>query len=861
MDNSLPLLESPNNEIHPELSAAKLLEVIMDNIPQSIFWKDRESNYIYCNRNFAQDAGVETPSDIFGKSDYDLVWKPEEADFFREVDQRVMNRDQPELNFIEPQFQADNKQAWLLTNKVPLHDETGQVVGVLGTYDDITNRIEAEAALEASQRMLRLVIDNIPQAVFWKDINSVYLGCNQAFAFDAGVQSPSEIIGKSDYDLAWTAMQASAFVEDDKRVMVGNQPEYHILERQKQADGKLAWLDTNKIPLRDPDGNVVGLLGTYEDISERILAQRALQEARDRLEIRVKERTVELSEANVELKQQIIVRQQAEDALHRREVILEALTFTSHRLLTPRGLDNALPEVLAQLGQALGYSRAYILQNKANDSSEPSATCHSIWAKDDHPPQFPNFSYVDSGLQKWAQDFEKNQPIYGRFYTISAQAFLDAQEIKSLAWLPIMSEGVWWGVLGFDDCRKERECIPAEIEALKSAANALGAAFAQQRSRNAEREQRTLAEALRDTAALLNSTLNLDEVLDRILSEISKVVAHDAATLILVEAEGYRVTRYRADAKTGSDVESIAGYPVTNFPNLRQMTEEKRPLIIPDTQQAKTWISRTGSEWVRSYLGSPIQSEGEVIGFINLNSATPGFFTELHAERLQAFTDQAATAIQNARLYQQAQILAALEERQRLARDLHDAVSQTLWTANLIADVLPVLYAENPIDGQQSLQKLRSLTGGALAEMRMLLLELRPTALADSNLHDLLTQLAEATMSRKKIEITLTTEGACQLDPDTQVGIYRIAQETLNNVAKHARATQVTMHLRCDQDGLQLRIHDNGRGFDPENIPTERLGVGIMRERAENIGASLEIDSQSGEGTLVQVRWQKRKHD
>jgi GAF domain-containing protein len=113
---------------------------------------------------------------------------------------------------------------------------------------------------------------------------------------------------------------------------------------------------------------------------------------------------------------------------------------------------------------------------------------------------------------------------------------------------------------------------------------------------------------------------------------------------------------------------------------------------------------------VRAYLGAPIQLEGEVIGFIHLNSAHPGFFSSTHAERLEAFTDQAAIAIQNARLYEQAQALAALEERQRLARDLHDAVSQTLWTASITADVLPELWKKDRAEGERSLERLRRLT-------------------------------------------------------------------------------------------------------------------------------------------------------
>ncbi len=149
--------------------------------------------------------------------------------------------------------------------------------------------------------------------------------------------------------------------------------------------------------------------------------------------------------------------------------------------------------------------------------------------------------------------------------------------------------------------------------------------------------------------------------------------------------------------------------------------------------------------------------------------------------------------MENARLYEQAQALAALEERQRLARDLHDAVSQTLFSASLIAEVLPRLWERNPAEGQRSLAELHQLTRGALAEMRTLLLELRPAALLEVGLADLLRQLAEAVTGRSRVPIDLSLDKPYPLPPDVQVNLYRIAQEALSNVAKHSGASRATV--------------------------------------------------------------------
>jgi two-component system nitrate/nitrite sensor histidine kinase NarX len=198
-------------------------------------------------------------------------------------------------------------------------------------------------------------------------------------------------------------------------------------------------------------------------------------------------------------------------------------------------------------------------------------------------------------------------------------------------------------------------------------------------------------------------------------------------------------------------------------------------------------------------------------------------------------------------------------ERSRLARDLHDSVTQTLFSASLIAEVLPRLWERKHSEGQQRLEELRQLTKGALAEMRTLLLELRPSRLIQVELGELLGQLTEAVTGRARIPIDLNIQGACTLAPEVRVAFYRIAQEALNNVAKHARASQVSVSLDCQPHQAELVIQDNGRGFAWEGIKPNNLGLKIMQERAEAIEATLEVNSQPGQGTQVSVRWEEQR--
>jgi PAS domain S-box-containing protein len=209
----------------------------------------------------------------------------------------------------------------------------------------------------------------------------------------------------------------------------------------------------------------------------------------------------------------------------------------------------------------------------------------------------------------------------------------------------------------------------------------------------------------------------------------------------------------------------------------------------------------------------------------------------------------------NERLQQKAAQDAVAAERSRLARELHDAVTQTLFSATLIADVLPELWEINMVEGKRRLAELHQLTRGALAEMRALLVELRPNALIEIPLPTLLRQLTEAVIGRARIQIQLSVEGQRKLPGEVQVGLYRITQEALNNVVKHSQATQAMVTLRLG-DSVRLTVADNGAGFDPSTITADHLGLKIMRERADAIGAHISIYSEPGEGAQISVTWQ-----
>jgi len=260
-------------------------------------------------------------------------------------------------------------------------------------------------------------------------------------------------------------------------------------------------------------------------------------------------------------------------------------------------------------------------------------------------------------------------------------------------------------------------------------------------------------------------------------------------------------------------------------------------------------------EGVQSWMWVPLAIKSRIIGAVGVAHAERNYFTAHHADLALTVANQAAITMVNAELYEHAQTLAALQERQRLARNLHDAVNQSLFSAGLIAEVLPRLWERDPDAGRQSLEDLRRLTRGAQADMRLLLAELRPSTLTDAELSDLLRLLGNALTGRTNVPISVTVAGEGKLPADVQVALYRLCQEGLNNIAKHSGASRVDIQLQYETGGVELRIQDDGRGFDPEQTPPGHYGLSMMRERAAGVGATLSIISQPGHGTEIVIHW------
>jgi signal transduction histidine kinase len=466
---------------------------------------------------------------------------------------------------------------------------------------------------------------------------------------------------------------ADFFMEWDRRVAATGEPQVGVIEQLVAADGRKIWIETNKVPLRDLDGEVIGVLGTFSDVTDRLRTEEELQTTLEDLDARVQQRTAELSRANTSL---------------RREV-------------------------------------------------------------------------------------------------------------------------------------EDRVRLQAE-----------------------ERQQRAYAEALRDTASAMSKSLDLDEVCEQVLVGVERLISNDLTVLILVDADGnYELSTHRIGFEYDVPQPPVSRDTLTDLTVVDHMSRSLAPVILDSPPHA------VGE--ARSVLGASMRVGDQLVGYVFVESATPGFYSERHMDRLETVADQGAAAISNSRLAARASEMATAEARQQLARELHDEVSQTLWTAALTAESLG---RDVPTDSEiyHRVERLQRLTRGALAEMRSLLLELRPSELMNVQLEQLLAQLVTALECRRTLDVTVEVAPVL-LTAESRLAYYRIAQGALANVEQHAEAASLSVRL-SEGPPVELTISDDGSGFDPDDVPPGRLGLTIMKEWAESVGADLLVETGLEAGTTVRVR-------
>jgi PAS domain S-box-containing protein len=372
----------------------------------------------------------------------------------------------------------------------------------------------------------------------------------------------------------------------------------------------------------------------------------------------------------------------------------------------------------------------------------------------------------------------------------------------------------------------------------------------------AERRRAEQFRLINEVGHHIASILSVDETLRQTVHSIREAFGYDHVHVGLLEGdhvvfrdaagvygdEPNCVYCARLQLRVGRD--GVSGW----------VAERGEPYLVPDVTQEPRYLRAIPGS-VGSELVLPVKLKGQVIGILDVESSALNAFDETDVTVLQALASQLAVAIENARLYEQARQLAALEERQKLARELHDSVSQALYGIALGARTARTLLERDPSRLGEPLDYVLSLAEAGLTEMRALIFELRPESLENEGLLAALTKQAEALKVRHRLDVrTQFPPNEPDLPLNVKEALYRIAQEALHNIAKHARATRVDLALRPANGAWQLEVADDGVGFDPAGDFPGHLGLKSMRERAERLGGAAEFQSAPGQGTKLCVQ-------
>ena len=729
--------------------------------------------------------------------------------------------------------------------------------------------------------VLARLLEKLPYPVSYIDADLVYRQCNAAAAATIGL-TPDQIVGETVASLVGAESEVVALL---RGVLESGEPYTGTLEFAPPSPGQTSYYRAAYLPDIDDDGRTVGVLTNVTDVTELVQSEerfRAVQEnSLDRFTIL---KPFFDEQGKVVDFTYVYQNARAAETTGRSPRELAGLRMTEVFPDFPQSRFFAMYKHVVDTGQAREFEGQYQADGvddwfRATVTPIPDAIAIATQIVTEQ-------KRVEEALQRQAEMIELSfdaifvwqlggaieswnrgaEELYG-FSKAEALGRVSHDLLATIHERPwpqieaaLHEHDTWEGEVRHR-AKDGREVVVSSRLQLIRGDDGVERVMETNRDVTEHRLAEAERELLLEAAGALSGPVALADVLDTLARIILDIGGHTRVVISLWQEEPGRLTVARSRGQAALTEGMVVAIDDLS-PPARQAIEKHETLVI-DYDALEPERRGMGDRYTSHLaLDVPLLFGGRFVGLLATDD--PGErreFSNRQIRLIEGIAAHAAVVIENARVYQleiaTRMEQAAQEERSRLARDLHDSVTQALFAATLKAEALTLDDDSLSSQAYRVAEDVRRLNRGALAQMRTLLLELRGEPLEDVPVAQLLRHLVEAAEGRARVDVQLTMRGDAPLTPTLHVAVYRIVQEALNNVTRHAGASKAWVDLVMEPDALHLVVGDDGRGYEPSAFDPSHMGLRLMRERAEEVGAELSMVSELGRGTVVTLDWQR----
>lgn len=808
------------NEAQEALKASEMrFRTLTELLPVGVYLTDKDGKFLYTNQKWLEMAGL-SADEALGDGWANALHPADREKIIRIWQKAVKSRGKMGAEFRLQNLRGQISEVIGISNV--LNDEQGQMIGFIGATIDITDRKKADAELRRSQASL-LESQRSAQIGNWEYTPHTHefhyseeiiriLGLDYENA-DLSLNHIFSLVNEAERSQATKIVRAALEESRDFDMDV-------LIQRE---DGERRYLNAKASVSVGLDGNENKIFGTLQDITQR------------------KKMEIENEKLMVDFRRQTQER--------------EAVIDISSKMRKSQTHKEMLPILANESMEIAGADAGAVLLLDEN-RLEVSATA-GLW-KD---YQGEGFNISRDLLWEIAHANESVFFTRDEVLRIANQVHESAasmlEKVAACSLLPIKAGEFGIGLLA-TGYRSTQDFTNERVDLLMTIAEIAGNTM--QRMRTMEILELLVTNRTRELSTIYNvvsvvgESVEIEKSLDRVLDQVLMALEARLALFFLLNEEGNKLFLKAEKGLSVEHKESVKLLPLEKTWE-GWIVRQGEPLVVPNiSQDSRMFAPADFSDGIYSYLGAPMHSHGKVAGVLGvIRKGKPYNVDDILL--ISAIVDHIGLILENAKLHRRAGQLAIVEERSRLARDLHDSATQTMYSAMLFAETSLNLAERGETAALiANLKRLSQLSQQALREMRLLVYELRPSVLEQDGLVAAIRQRLEMVEKRVGIREKLIIHSLPPLAPNVELALYRITLEALNNVLKHAEATEVQVEIYCENETLHLSVSDNGVGFENGLMDSGGIGLNSMRERTVALGGKFEITSSKNLGTQVRVQ-------